>query len=103
VSLRSRPQDNRDHGDGQSGQAYAAALLRAKALAEQTAKQASVKLGEIISITNSTEYTARLGKRGPATPQMMVAVEAAKLPMLELHRAIVERQASVTVTYAIAP
>jgi len=45
-----------------------------------------------------------LGKRGPATPQqMMVAVEAAKLPMLELHRAIVERQASVTVTYAIAP
>ena len=70
------------------GQAYAAALLRAKALAKQTAKQASVKLGEIISITNSTEYTARLGKRGLATPQMMVAVEAAKLPMLELHRAI---------------
>lgn len=84
------------------GQAYAAALARAKALAEQTAKQAGVKLGEIVSIANSSEDMPRPGRKRLPSLQT-VNVEAAKLPMLELHPATVEREASVTVTYAIAP
>ena len=85
--------------------AYAAALARAKALAEQTAAQAGLKLGEIISIANSADRNSRFGLSASQgrLAMMTVDVEAAKLPMLELHPAIVEREASVTVTYAIAP
>jgi uncharacterized protein YggE len=85
--------------------AYAAALTRAKALAEQTATQAGLKLGEIVSIVNSADAGGRFGRadgRG-FTSFQTVEVTAAKMPRLELHPAIVEREASVTVTYAIAP
>lgn len=85
--------------------AYAAALTRAKALAEQTATQAGVRLGEIVSIANATEFTGRQGRTDGTRfrDMQMVMVTAAKMPMLELHPGIVEREASVTVTYAIAP
>jgi uncharacterized protein YggE len=86
--------------------AYAAALMRAKALAEQTATQAGLKLGEIVSIVNSADAGGRFGPgygRGRLAVMAMLQVSAAKMPMLALHPAIVEREASVTVTYAIAP
>lgn len=83
--------------------AYAAALARAKTVAEQTAAQTGVKLGAIISIANS----ATLGNRFTRVDKqlMTVQVEAAKLarPMLQLQPGKVEREASVTITYAIAP
>jgi uncharacterized protein YggE len=37
---------------GLKAQAYAAAIERAKKIAEQTASQSGVKLGEIVSVTN---------------------------------------------------
>jgi len=82
--------------------AYAAALKRAKELAEQTAALAGVKLGEIVSIVNSTNP---LGRFTRADNLMMAYSTAApaKMAMLKLYPGTVERQASVTVTYAIAP
>jgi len=83
--------------------AYAAALARAKAVAEQTATHTSVKLGPIISIANSTNPAGRYGRIREAFTT--VEVSAAKLPtsMLKLQPGTVEREASVTITYAIAP
>jgi uncharacterized protein YggE len=82
--------------------AYAAALARAKKVAEQTAAQSGVKLGAIISIANSINPAGRF----TAMDKQLMAVEvsAAKLPtpMLRLQPGTVEREASVTVTYAIA-
>jgi len=82
--------------------AYAAALARAKKVAEQTAMQTGLRLGAIISVTNSTSPGSRL--RGMDKQPMTVEVSAAKLPvpMLKLQPGTVEREASVTVTYAIA-
>jgi uncharacterized protein YggE len=85
--------------------AYAAALARARTIAEQAATQAGVKLGEIISIVNSANSTSMFPRQGLASPMMAVEVSAAKmkLPMLRLEPGTVEREASVTVTYGIAP
>jgi uncharacterized protein YggE len=85
--------------------AYAAALARAKVIAEQTAVQAGVKLGGIISIANSANPSNRFTREGLSSPMMAVEVSASKLalPMLKLQPGTVEREASVTVTYAIAP
>lgn len=84
--------------------AYAAAIARAKALAEQTATQAGLKLGEIVSIANSADSGNRFGRADGRGAMFAVEVRAKlNMPMLELHPAIVEREASVTVTYAIAP
>lgn len=84
--------------------AYAAAIARAKALAEQTATQAGLKLGEIVSIVNSADSGNRFGRADGRGAMFAVEVRAKlNMPMLELHPAIVEREASVTVTYAIAP
>ena len=85
--------------------AYGAALARAKDLAQQTASQAGLKLGEIVSIANS-DAASRLGRaygRGLSMETVEVSASKLKMPMLELHPATVEREASVTVTYAIAP
>jgi uncharacterized protein len=83
--------------------AYAAALARAKAVAGQTAAQTGVKLGAIISVANSASPANRFGPKDKEL--MAVEVSAAKLamPMLKLQPGTVERDASVTITYAIAP
>jgi uncharacterized protein YggE len=81
---------------------YAAALNRAKALAEQTASHIGVKLGEIISIANSANSSDRqfLRRDGLAMYAMIVP---AKVAMLKLQPGTVEREASVTITYAVGP
>jgi hypothetical protein len=84
--------------------AYAAALKRAEALAEQTATQARLKLGDIISIVNATNALSRFNRfaQGGGGMGMYDMVAAPKMAMLKLQPGIVEREASVTVTYAIA-
>ena len=82
--------------------AYAAALNRAKNLAEQTASQTGVKLGEIISIANSaSSFDRQFWRRAGATMYAMAAPP--KLAMLKLQPGTVEREASVTITYAVVP
>lgn len=84
--------------------AYAAALARAKVVAEQTAAQTGVKLGAVIAVANSTGPNGRW--RGPQDKELMTVEVTAKLqtpPMLKLQPGTAEREASVTITYAIAP
>jgi uncharacterized protein YggE len=84
-------------------QAYAAALARAKTVAEQTATQTGVKLGAIISVSNSGNPAGRFRMMDGG---LMAAEVTAKLetpPILKLQPGTVEREASVTITYAIAP
>lgn len=83
--------------------AYAAAIGRAKLLAQQTAEQTGVKLGSIVTIANSTNPSGLYRKLDKQL--MTVEVSAAKpaRPMLKLQPGTVEREASVTITYAIAP
>ncbi len=82
--------------------AYAAALARAKTVADQTAAQTGVKLGGIISISNSTNPAGRPRMMDKELMTVEVAAKLAK-PMLKLQPGTVEREASVTVTYGIAP
>lgn len=83
--------------------AYAAALSRAKNIAEQTASQTGLKLGEIVSIANSaSSFDLRFG-RLDSTMTAMLAVAPPKLAMLKLQPGTVEREASVTITYALVP
>jgi uncharacterized protein YggE len=82
--------------------AYAAALKRAKDLAEQTASQTGLKLGEIISIVNAANPLLRFNRFDRAA-RAMLAVAAPKIAMLKLQPGIVESEASVTITYAIVP
>lgn len=84
--------------------AYAAALRRAKSIAEQTASQTGLKLGEIISVVNSTSSNGRFGRAdGGGGMFAMAAVAAPRTAMLKLQLAMVEHEASVTITYSIAP
>jgi len=81
--------------------AYAAAISRAKSIAEQTASQTGLKLGEIISIANSTSSFERaFWRRAGGTMYDMAAPP--KLAMLKLQPGTVEREASVTITYAVS-
>ncbi len=82
--------------------AYAAAIKRERELAEQTASQTGLKLGEIISVVNSTNIADRFIRAGGGGG-MYEKVVAPKMPMLKLQPGTVEREASVTVTYAIVP
>jgi len=82
--------------------AYSAALKRAKELAEQTASQTGLKLGEIVSIVNSTSSNGRYG-RASGGGAMLAMVEAPKIAMLRLQLGMVEHEASVTITYSIVP
>lgn len=84
--------------------AYAAAIARAKIVAEQTATQTGVKLGAIVSVANSANPYGRFNQMKDKQ-LMAVEVSAAKLatPMVKLQPGTVEREASVTITYAIAP
>ena len=82
--------------------AYAAALRRAKSIAEQTASQTGLKLGEIVSIVNSTSSSNRFG-RVNARGFAFAMVAGPKVAMLKLQLGMVEHEASVTVTYSIVP
>jgi uncharacterized protein YggE len=85
--------------------AYAAALKRAKELAEQTATQSGLKLGEIVTIVNSSapERFTRFDGRQMRKLEMFAMIEEPKLAMLKLQPGTVEQEASVTVIFAIAP
>ncbi len=85
--------------------AYGAALKRAKELAEQTAAQSGLKLAEIVSIVNSSGPLARFARSDGGGGELMyaMAVAAPKIAMLKLQPGIVEREASVTVVYSLAP
>jgi uncharacterized protein len=82
--------------------AYGAALARAKRIAEQTAAQAGVKLGEILSISNSVSPFALLD-RTVNTMSAMIGVSTSTVTSLKLFPEDVVREASVTIVYAIAP
>lgn len=81
-------------------QAYGAAIKRARSIAEQTASQTGLKLGDIISVVNSNTLSGRefvaFGAVGSS-----LAVSAPKTAMLKLQPGTVEREASVTITYSI--
>jgi uncharacterized protein YggE len=79
--------------------AYAAALKRAKNLAEQTA-QTGLKLGDIVAIVNSTSSRSREFDR--INLYAMIATPP-KAAMLKLQPGTVRREASVTVTYTVVP
>ena len=81
--------------------AYAAALARAKRIAEQTASQTGVKLGEILSISNSVSPFA-LYNRALQTSAASLGVSTTTVTALKLFPEDVTREASVTVVYAIA-
>ena len=85
--------------------AYAAALKRARELAEQTATQSGLKLGEIVTIANSSapERFTRFEGRQMRKLEMFAMLEEPKLAMLKLQPGTVEQEASVTVIFAIAP
>jgi uncharacterized protein YggE len=75
--------------------------LRAKEMAEQAAAQASVKLGELISIINGEESEG-FAKLPMARKMSAVMVEATPSQNLTLYPNKVEREATVTVIYAIS-
>jgi uncharacterized protein YggE len=84
--------------------AYAAALKRAKDIAEQTATRAGLKVGEIISIVNAANPLSRFDRFARAGGMGMYDLAAPpKMAMLKLQPGMVEREASVTVTHSIAP
>lgn len=82
--------------------AYGAALTRAKEIAEQSAAQAGVKLGELISIINGEESEG-FAKLAVARKMALLEVEATPVQNLVLYPGRVEREATVTVIYAVAP
>jgi uncharacterized protein len=83
--------------------AYAAAIERAKKIAERTATQSGVKLGEMVSVTN---FFNRFGGGGGLSTESTTLSEVASKYVatvpLTLYPPKIERQATVTVTYAIA-
>ena len=87
--------------DELEARAYTAALNRAKNLAEQTASNAGLKLGEIISIANSASSFDREISRARGLMYKMAAPPPPP-PMLKLQPGTVEREASVTITYSVA-
>ena len=82
--------------------AYAAALNRARALAESTASQAGVKLGEILSITNSVSpFAVSTTLNTEAFTVSGSSGHSVKTTPLTLFPPSIEREASVTVIFAI--
>ncbi len=82
--------------------AYAAALNRAKAIAESTASQAGVKLGEILSIANSVSpfaFSSTLNTQAFSVSD--ASTSAVKTTPLTLFPPSIQREASVTVIFAI--
>jgi len=82
--------------------AYAAALNRARAIAESTASQAGVKLGEILSITNSVSPFAVSSTLSTEAAMVLESPGySVKTTPLTLFPPSIQREASVTVVYAI--
>jgi uncharacterized protein YggE len=82
--------------------AYAAALNRARAIAETTASQAGVKLGEILSITNSVSpfaFSSTLNTEAAMVSES--PTYSVKTTPLALFPPSIQREASVTVIFAI--
>jgi uncharacterized protein YggE len=82
-------------------QAYAAAIDRAKEIAGQTASHTGIKLGEIVSIDNFS--TGPGFGHGMGGAMQTVESQLLKAVPLTLYPQKIERQASVKITYAIAP
>jgi len=80
--------------------AYAAAIKRAKDIAQQTATQTGLKLGDIVSIANSNNSSREFAAYSAGG---FFAVSEPKTAMLKLQPGTVEREASVTITYSVAP
>ena len=90
--------------DELDAKAYAAALNRAKSLGEQTASNTGLKLGEIISIANSAPLFDREFPRNDNRGlTYKMAAPAPPPALLKLQPGRVEREASVTITYSVAP
>lgn len=89
--------------DQLDAKAYAAALNRAKSLGEQTASNTGLKLGEIISIANSARSFDREFSRNDRGVMYKMAAPAPPPALLKLQPGRVEREASVTITYSVAP
>jgi uncharacterized protein len=83
-------------------QAYAAAIDRAKEIAGQTAAHTGIKLGEIVSIENFSTGPGFGRGMGGAMQTVEIKRFLATVP-LTLYPQKIERQASVKITYAIAP
>jgi uncharacterized protein YggE len=83
--------------------AYSAAMKRARDFAEQTASQTGLKLGDIVSVANSTSSFDRFSRARGAGGMMFAMAAAPKMAMLKLRPGTVEREASVTITYAVLP
>ena len=82
--------------------AYAAALNRARSIAESTASQAGVKLGEILSITNSVSPFAFSSTLNTEDASLSVSsAYVVKTTPLTLFPPSIQREASVTVIFAI--
>ncbi|HET8925845.1 MAG TPA: SIMPL domain-containing protein [Candidatus Acidoferrum sp.] len=81
--------------------AYGVALARAKEMAEQSASQAGVKLGELISVINGEESEG-FAKLPMARKMVAVEVQATPMQNLVLYPGKVEREATVTLIFAIA-
>jgi uncharacterized protein len=89
--------------DELDAKAYAAALNRAKSLGEQTASNTGLKLGEIISIANSAISFDREFSRNDRAVMYKMPAKAPPPALLKLQPGRVEREASVTITYSVAP
>jgi uncharacterized protein YggE len=92
--------------DGLEAQAYAAAMEHAKQVAGQTASNAGIKLGDILSVQNFSGGFG-FGSGVAQTVDTEIAEVSstrfvATVP-LTLYPPKIERQATVKVTYAIAP
>ena len=82
--------------------AYAAALVRARSIAESTASQAGLKLGEILSITNSASpFSAFSNLNAESATLSALSAYSVKTTPLTLFPPSIEREASVTVIFAI--
>lgn len=87
---------------GLETRAYAAALSRAKTIAETTASQAGVRLGEILSITNSASpFASHVGMSTETVEVSTTSEYSIKTTPLTLFPPHIEREASVTVVFAI--
>jgi uncharacterized protein YggE len=80
--------------------AYGLALEGAKEMAAQSATQAGVKLGELVTIINGEESEGFA--KIPAAKRVAVEVLAMPVPNLVLFPGKVEREATVTIIYTIA-
>jgi hypothetical protein len=68
-------------------------------------RSSGLKLGEVVSIVNLPGPLARFTCSDAGGSELMYAmgVAAPKIAMLKLQTGVVEREASVTIVYSVAP